>query len=109
MIGIGPGIGRSVTAKFASNGFKRIFILSRNAKRLEEEKAAVLKQASGKDVNIETIVADVADPKSLSAALEKIDDSKEVVETVYYNAATVEMSSLLEFPVDRIVLDFKVR
>jgi NAD(P)-dependent dehydrogenase (short-subunit alcohol dehydrogenase family) len=108
VIGIGPGIGRAVTTKFASEGFNRIFIMSRSAERLEEEKAAVLKDTSNKDVKIDSIIADVIDPKSLAAALKEVDDSGEVVEVVYYNAAKVAPSTLLEFPVESMDEDWKV-
>lgn len=108
VFGIGPGIGRAVTVKFASEGFSHIFILSRSEERLEKEKKEVLSSTSNKNVTIETITADISKPDSLSAALKKIDQSGQTVEVVFFNAARVEPSKLLEFPVEEMDRDWKV-
>lgn len=108
VVGIGPGIGRAVTTKFASEGFDRIFIMSRSAERLEEEKAILLKETSNKDVKIEAITADISDPKSLATALKKVDESRVTVESVFFNAARVAPSKLLEFPVEEMDRDWRV-
>jgi len=107
VIGSGPGIGRAVTQEFASHGFKRIFLLSRSAQRLEEEKEAVVKEIGTSKVQISTIPTDVSEPTSLQAALKQIDDSGDVVETVFYNAAKVAPSTLFEYSAEDIELEFK--
>jgi NAD(P)-dependent dehydrogenase (short-subunit alcohol dehydrogenase family) len=109
VIGSGPGIGLNVASTFAANGFSRIYLISRNEKRLESDKATVLARSGRQNVNIETLSADISDIDSLRAALQKIDNRSYPVEAVFFNAARVEASSLLQYPIEEVERDFRVR
>ncbi|KAF2095259.1 NAD(P)-binding protein [Rhizodiscina lignyota] len=106
VIGSGPGIGRSVASAFASNGFTRIFLIRRNAQGLEDDKATVIATA-GKDIRVDTIVADISDQQALAKALQQIEEEKYVIECVFFNAARVEPSEMLKFPIEEIEHDFR--
>jgi short-subunit dehydrogenase len=106
IFGSGPGIGRSVANEFASNGFNHVILLARNHARLHQDKIAVEKIST--NVKIDTITVDLADKASLKEALSKIDLLTKEIECVFYNGARVAPSSLLEFPVEEMELDFKV-
>ena len=109
VFGSGPGIGISVASRFASQGFDHVILLSRNAQRLAEEKQAVLAGARTEGLRVDAVPVDLADPTSLSHAFQQIDRLTQSVEVVFYNAARVAPSPLLEFPVEGIEYDFKVR
>lgn len=107
VIGSGPGIGLSVASIFAAKGFSRIFLISRNASRLEDDKAGIIAASGKNDIRVDTVAADISDQQSLAKALQRIDEEKYVIECVFFNAARVEPSELLKFPVEEIELDFK--
>ena len=108
VIGSGPGIALSVASKFAAEGFSRIFLISRNGSRLEDDKAAVIAASEKKDIHVDTIVADITDQQSLAKALQRIDEEKCVIECVFFNAARVAPSELLKFPIEEIERDLQV-
>jgi hypothetical protein len=60
-------------------------------------------------VKIETLSADISDINSLRAALQKIDNHSHLIEAVFFNAARVEASSLLQYPIEEVERDFRVR
>jgi len=109
LIGVGPGIGRSVACLFALKRYNRVSLIARRAAQLEIEREAVLQATSGSDVGVKTYAVDVADKEAL---LEALADAQRVFgkpECVYYNAARVVPSKLLSHDVDEIEYDFKVR
>lgn len=106
VFGSGPGIGRSVAQEFASNGFNHVILLARHHARLDQDKMAVEK--SSKDVKVDLLTVNLADKASVKEALTKIDSLSKDIECVFYNGARVAPSTLLEFPVEEMELDFKV-
>jgi short-subunit dehydrogenase len=108
VFGSGPGIGISVASSFAVHGFNHIVLLSRNAERLQSDKNTILGQTGGTSVKIDTIQVDISDQSALKKALTKIDDLGGNIECIFFNAAKVAPSPLLEFPVEELELDFKV-
>ena len=108
VLGSGPGIGLAVASKFAASGFSHIYLLSRNAERLENDKATVVSASSSKDIHVDTIVTDLAKPESLAAAFKQIEQDGTPVECVFFNAARVGPSEMLKFPVESMDDDIKV-
>jgi nucleoside-diphosphate-sugar epimerase len=106
VFGSGPGIGRSVAQEFTSNGFNHVILLSRHHARLHQDKLALEKIDA--HVKIDTIPVNLADKASLKDSLSKIDSLAREIECVFYNGARVAPSTLLEFPVEEMELDFKV-
>lgn len=107
VVGIGPGIGRSVTSLFASKRYHNVALIARRAEQLEVERKA-LQEAVGTHVNIKTYVADVVDTDALTKALDDSDATLGKPECVFYNAARVLPSQLLSHDVKEIDYDFKV-
>jgi len=113
VIGSGPGIGLNVASTFVANGFSKIYLISRNEERLESDKATVLARSGRQqdELNVETLSADISSLSSLRAALQKIEiDNHDghAIEAVFFNAARVEASSLLGYPIEEVEQDFKV-
>jgi NAD(P)-dependent dehydrogenase (short-subunit alcohol dehydrogenase family) len=106
VFGSGPGIGRSVAQEFATNGFNHVILLARHHAHLYQDKIAIAKSST--NVKIDTITVNLADKTSLKDALVKIDSLAEEIECILYNGARVAPSTLLEFPVEEMELDFKV-
>lgn len=106
VFGSGPGIGRSVAQEFASNGFNHVILLARNHARLRQDEIAIAKVSH--NVKIDTITVNLADKASLKEALSEVDTLAKDIECVFYNGARVAPSTLLEFPVEEMELDFKV-
>jgi NAD(P)-dependent dehydrogenase (short-subunit alcohol dehydrogenase family) len=106
VFGSGPGIGRSVAQEFAANGFNHIILLARHHANLHQDKLAIEKIST--NIKIDTITVNLADKASLKEALAKIDSLAKEIEFVLYNGARVAPSTLLEFPVEEMELDFKV-
>ena len=109
VLGSGPGNGVAVASKFAAKGFSRIFLLSRNAKRLEDDRATVIAASGREDIRVDNIVTDISNQQSLARAFQQIDQENLTIECVFFNAARVEPSELLKFPVEEIERDFRVR
>lgn len=107
VIGIGPGIGRSVTSLFASKRYNNIALIARRPEQLAAEKTA-LEEAVGSQVNIKTYAVDVVDTDALTKALDDADVALGKPECLFYNAARVLPSQLLSHDVKEIDYDFKV-
>jgi NAD(P)-dependent dehydrogenase (short-subunit alcohol dehydrogenase family) len=107
VIGSGPGIGRSVTALFASKRYSNVALIARRAEKLEEEEAA-LKQAVGEHINVKTFAVDVVDTEALLKALADAESHFGKAECIFYNAARVLPSQLLTHEAKEIEYDFKV-
>ncbi|EKG18403.1 Short-chain dehydrogenase/reductase SDR, partial [Macrophomina phaseolina MS6] len=109
VVGSGPGIGVHVAAAFASHGFKKIILLSRNAERLLQDADAV-KKKSNSAACVHTISTDIADSAKLQQSLAEVDrllDDTTPLECVLFNAARVDLSKLLEFPVSEVEADLR--
>jgi NAD(P)-dependent dehydrogenase (short-subunit alcohol dehydrogenase family) len=108
LIGSGPGIGSSVATVFASKGFNHVVLISRNYARLQDDKVTILANIKGEAPQIDLIQADISDNGSLKQALKAVDGLGSNIGCVFFNAARVAPSPLLEFPVEGIANDFKV-
>lgn len=107
LFGSGSGIGVSVGANFAAHGFDHIILLARNKERLESDKKTVASKAKS-EARVDTISVDLANQTSIKSALQQIDSLAAHIDVVFFNAARVGPSPLLEFSVEGIESDFRV-
>ncbi|KAL3470102.1 hypothetical protein BJX99DRAFT_57311 [Aspergillus californicus] len=109
LIGSGPGIGRAVASRFAQQHFDRIALIARNAQRLKEDRDAVLvvAESAKRDVEVQTWQVDINNVEKLQTALNEISEFGSL-ECLYFNAARVAGSTLLEFPIEGIEEDLRV-
>lgn len=107
VIGSGPGIGRSVSTLFASKRYNNVALIARRAEQLELEKSA-LEEALGNNVKVKTFAVDVVHTEALLHALGEAESHFGKAECIFYNAARVLPSKLLEHDVKEIEYDFKV-
>jgi NAD(P)-dependent dehydrogenase (short-subunit alcohol dehydrogenase family) len=110
LLGSGPGIGVSVASRFARSHFSAVALVARNGEQLSKDRATVLAAASeaGRAVEVRTWQADISDLSLLEKTLKEVEEFGSV-ECVYFNAARVAPSPLLEFPDEEIEADFRVR
>ncbi|PHH89240.1 hypothetical protein CDD83_6431 [Cordyceps sp. RAO-2017] len=106
VIGSGPGIGVHVGALFASRRYSRLALIARSEPRLAEDRAAI--EAAAPGVSVKTYAADVTDLARLRAVLDQIGRDLGTVECLFFNAAQVRPSKLLEADEDDMVYDFKI-
>jgi short-subunit dehydrogenase len=110
VIGSGPGIGVSTASLFALKKFNKIALVSRDKKRLEQDRETVLSFLSSKTdkkVEIKTWSADVIDSASYKKVLEEVEQFGEIT-CVVFNPARVKPSELFTFGENEIVKDFMV-
>ncbi|KAK4101300.1 NAD(P)-binding protein [Parathielavia hyrcaniae] len=107
VVGSGPGIGRAVTTLFASKRYTNVVLIARRAESLAAEKAAV-EQTVGPQLNVRTYAVDITDSAALGKALDDADAALGKPECVFFNAARVLPSALLEHDVKEIEYDFKI-
>ncbi|KAL2793513.1 putative NADP(+)-dependent dehydrogenase [Aspergillus keveii] len=109
LLGSGPGIGVSVASRFARSHFGAVALVARNAEQLSKDRATVLAAVAeaGRAVEVRTWQADISDLSLLEKTLKEVEEFG-AVECVYFNAARVAPSPLLEFPVEKIEADFRV-
>ncbi|KAI0799210.1 NAD(P)-binding protein [Xylaria sp. FL0064] len=108
LIGVGPGIGRSVACLFASKRYNNVTLIARRAEQLMTEQARLEAAARPKSVNVKTYAVDVADSGALVNALVDAETTLGKPECVYFNAARVIPSHLLSHDVKEIEYDFKL-
>ncbi|KAK5171515.1 uncharacterized protein LTR77_004660 [Saxophila tyrrhenica] len=108
VLGSGPGIGSHVAALFASRGFNKIVLMSRNAERLRQDASFV--QSRAPDAVVEIVTIDLADSESVATALAEVDERLEgtKLECVLFNAARIGASKLLEWTPEQLENDLKV-
>lgn len=89
IFGSGPGIGVHVASRFARGGFEKVILLSRNARRLNDD--AFLVYSNAPHVQVNTVTADLTKPAEVQRALRKVEDllGNTPIECVHYNAAKV--------------------
>ncbi|KAL5421259.1 hypothetical protein PMIN04_005736 [Paraphaeosphaeria minitans] len=106
--GAGPGIGNHVSAEFASHGFNHVILLARNEQRLSNQDAPFVFKASP-NVKLDTLPLDLSDTPSIPGVLKKIDDltQGEDLEVVFFNAARIKPSGVLDVSIEEIEEDFK--
>ncbi len=112
VVAAGPLIGVSVAALFASRGFTHIALLSRDAKRLQQDaQDAGLSVGDHSNVVVKTYAADVSIPENLAAALQKVEADFGAPEVVLYNGTRIsaaKLSSWDEWSEADLIYDFKV-
>lgn len=108
VVGSGPGIGQHVATEFAQRGFEKIILMSRNKQRLPQDADAV--RSTCPATNVEEIILDAADPKSVADALREADRSLEStqLECVLYNSARPGTSHFFEFSEEDFQADLRV-
>lgn len=109
VIGSGPGIGVSVAKLFSQKRYDKIALIARDAERIQNERNDVLHAAKavGRQVDVRTWSVDITDTERLNQAFTEIDEFGDL-ETLFFNAALVRPSRLLEFPSEEILYDFQV-
>ncbi|KAH8800381.1 hypothetical protein F5884DRAFT_810155 [Xylogone sp. PMI_703] len=107
IIGSGPGIGSHTAAIFASKRFNKVALVARNQTQLEKDAATVAKAAPGQ-VEVKTYSTDITDHAKFTETLKQISNDLGVPEFVFFNAAIVRQSTLLEFSEEDMLFDFKI-
>lgn len=109
LLGSGPGIGQSVASCFARYHFSAVALIARTESQLANDSGAVLAAATeaGREIAVRTWRVDISDLELLERTLREVEEFGRV-ECVYFNAARVEPSPLLDFPVQGIEADFRV-
>ena len=107
--GSGPGIGNHAVSEFLSHGFTHAILLARNEDRLKTEDAPFVSKANP-SAKIDTLRLDLSDLSSIPAVLQKIDSltQGEDVEVVFFNAARIKPSGVLDVSVEEIHEDLRV-
>jgi len=110
ILGAGPGIGNHLASEFLSRSFTHAVLLSRNAARLEQDKAFVLSKAN-RPVKVDTLTLDLSDLPSVHPTLDKVESlaaaAGSQIEAVVFNAARIVASSVLDVKLSDIELDFR--
>ena len=108
VVGSGPGIGRNVAARFASGGFSKVILMSRNVERLEQDRRFVLSAAP--DATVHIVPVDLGETAELQHAFAAVDGvlASCGVECVLFNAARLGASPMLEWPAEGLEKDLKV-
>ncbi|KAH0028614.1 NAD(P)-binding protein, partial [Aureobasidium melanogenum] len=109
VVGSGPGIGSHVARTFSSHGFKRIILLSRDPSRLEQDADFI--RSSTPSAEISTLPIDLAKTSEIPSALEQVDKAlgDTPLEVVLFNAARVGPSTLVEWPMEELELDLRIK
>lgn len=108
VIGSGPGIGAHVARQFAKQRFSKIALVARNPDQLEKDRASLEAAVGAANVTIKTYSVDIANLPELTKTLDKIGDELGSPEVIFFNAARVKLSKLLEVDEDEMIYDFKV-
>jgi NAD(P)-dependent dehydrogenase (short-subunit alcohol dehydrogenase family) len=111
ILGSGPGIGVGVASYFASKGFNRVALLSRNAERLQVDAESVhstVKEAGAPEVTLKTYPVDLADSPALAKVLETVEKELGVPEVVVYNASLVSGSRFFQIGEEDVEKGLKV-
>lgn len=107
LIGSGPGIGRHVASLFASNRFNAVALVARSTQKLAQVQKDIEQVALGAQVR--TYPIDVTETEAFSKVLEDISRDLGQPECVYYNAAEIIVTKLLDDVEGTVLYDFKVR
>lgn len=107
ILGSGPGIASGVATHFASHGFTKFALVSRNAERLKDEDAKAVLEANPK-AEVKTYPADLADYEGIEGLLAKVEKDIGVPEVIVYNAAHLTKSALGEYSAKDVEIDLRV-
>ncbi|ATG53013.1 short-chain dehydrogenase [Brachybacterium vulturis] len=103
IVGAGPGISTAVARRFGAEGFTAV-LLSRTRSSLDREVANL--QAAG--IEAHGLVADAADPRSLSAAFARLEDEHGTPDVLLYNAGANTIGDPTALAVEDLIDDFTV-
>jgi len=109
VVGSGPGIGSHAARTFSSHGFKRIILLSRDPSRLEKDAQFIRDQTPS--ANVATLPIDLANTSEIPSSLAQVDKAlgDTPLEVVLFNAARVGPSTLVEWPMEELELDLRIK
>lgn len=103
IIGAGPGVSAGVARRFGKEGF-RIVLAARRAEALE----TYTKELAEVGIEAYSITADAADPVSLIAAFETIEQKYGEPDVLVYNAAVISMVKPTNLTESQLLDEFKV-
>lgn len=106
LIGSGPGIGQHVASIFASNRFNSVALVARSSDKLAEVQEVLERTVSG--VKVRSYVVDVTETEALVKVFSRIGQELGQPECVYYNAAEIVVTKLLEEGENVVLYNFKV-
>ena len=109
VVGSGPGIGSHVARTFSTHGFKRIILLSRDPSRLDKDAQFIRDKTPS--ANVSTLPIDLAKTSEIPSALAQVDKAlaDTPLEVVLFNAARVGPSTLVEWPMEELELDLRIK
>jgi short-subunit dehydrogenase len=109
VVGSGPGIGSHVARTFSTHGFKRIILLSRDPSRLDKDAQFIRDKTPSATVS--TLPIDLAKTSEIPSSLAQVDKAlaDAPLEVVLFNAARVGPSTLVEWPMEELELDIKIK
>ncbi len=90
LVGLGPGLGRSVALRFAQEGFA-IGIMARSQEKLAPVQAEIQQQGS-----VLGVTADATDPNSMRAGFDQIQQQLGAPQVLIYNAGAFVMGGILD-------------
>jgi len=91
VVGVGPGLGRAVAARFGAEGFT-VVLVARDASRLAEYRSQLEK--AGTDVG--TVSADAAEPESTASGFQVIREKWNDPDVLVYNAGAFERGNVVD-------------
>lgn len=104
LVGSGPLLGRELARVWCSKRYQKVALFARRSDQLDEEAARLSDQVKV----VKTYTVDVTDTKALYKAFDAAEEAVGKPECVLYNAARVNISTLLEEPIEDIEYDLKV-
>ena len=109
VVGSGPGIGSHVARTFSTHGFERIILLSRDPSRLDKDAEFI--RAKAPSANISTLPIDLSKTSDIPSALAQVDKAlgDTPLEAVLFNAARVGPSTLVEWPIEELETDIRIK
>lgn len=102
IVGMGGGISYAAALKFGHEGYK-VLMISRNNEKLKTFEEML----RGDGIDAHHFVGDAGDEKSLKKAFTEIRDKIGNPEVLFYNAASVHKTNILEESSASLVKDFK--
>lgn len=109
VVGSGPGIGSHVARTFSTHGFERIILLSRDPSRLDKDAEFI--RAKTPSANISNLPIDLSKTSEIPSALAQVDKAlgDTPLEAVLFNAARVGPSTLVEWPIEELETDIRIK
>ncbi|WP_334077861.1 SDR family NAD(P)-dependent oxidoreductase [Paenibacillus sanfengchensis] len=103
VVGAGPGVGNHVAKKFGVNHF-RVVLVSRNQEALNQ----YVQELSSEGIEAYAIVADAANPLSLTEAFDQIKGNYGTTDVLVYNAAVLRGGKPTSLTAESLVSHYQV-